>query len=156
MDETLILMDTEGKTMTSPDDSEALSARPLTPEETYYQEFATKEPVESLARLDDIAKFLIGDSATTSGLFVAAYNLALGEKALVPGPAGFAPFLLWVASIAALLRVVLPQSYPAGRNEPASWRAAVLQARRRKYRWLQAGAWLFILGILAAVYPLVK
>jgi hypothetical protein len=54
------------------------------------------------------------------------------------------------------LRVLLPHRYPTGRNEPASWKAAVLKARIRKYRWLQMGAWLFIFGILAAVYPLVK
>jgi hypothetical protein len=142
--------------MTSPDDSEAVPARPLTPEDSYYLEFATKEPVDSLARLDDIAKFLIGASATTSGLFVSAFKLVLGDKTSVPGPAGFVPFLLWAASILALLRVVVPRQYPTGRNKPASWRAAVLQARQWKYRWLQVGAWLFILGIMAAVYPLVK
>jgi hypothetical protein len=37
--------------MRSPDDSEALPSRPITPEESYYLEFATKEPVDSLARL---------------------------------------------------------------------------------------------------------
>ncbi|MGE3542067.1 MAG: hypothetical protein AB7N91_32205 [Candidatus Tectimicrobiota bacterium] len=140
----------------SPDESEELPARPLTPEEVYYQEFATKEPVDSLARLDDIAKFLIGASATTSGLFVAVYKLTLGKKETVPGPAGFAPFLLWAASILALLCVVAPQQYVTGKNTPASWRHAVLQARARKYRWLWIGAWLFILGIVTAVYPLVK
>jgi hypothetical protein len=46
-----------------------------------------------------MAKFLIGASATTSGLFVAACKLVLGEKTTAPGPAGFAPFLLWAASI---------------------------------------------------------
>ena len=142
--------------MRSPDDSEALPSRPITPEESYYLEFATKEPVDSLARLDEVAKFLIGASATTSGLFVAAFKLVLGEKTTVPGPAGFAPFLLWAASILALLRVLVPHWYPTGKNEPASWKAAVLQVRMRKYRWLQVGAWLFVLGIMAAVYPLVK
>ncbi len=142
--------------MASPDESKPLPARLPTPEDTYYLEFALKEPVDSLARLDDIAKFFIGASATTSGLFVAAFKLVLGDKTTVAGPAGYAPFLLWAASILALLRVVLPQQYATGRHEPASWRHAVLQAQRRKYRWLQIGAWLFILGILAAVYPLVK
>jgi hypothetical protein len=52
--------------------------------------------------------------------------------------------------------VVVPHRYPTGRNEPSSWQTAVHQARTRKYRWLQVGAWLFILGIMAAVYPLVK
>jgi hypothetical protein len=80
--------------MRSPDDSEALPSRSITPEESYYLEFATKEPVDSLARLDEVAKFLIGASATTSGLFVAAFKLVLGEKTTVPGPAGFAPFVL--------------------------------------------------------------
>jgi hypothetical protein len=133
-----------------------LVSRKVIDEERYFLDFATKEPVDSLARLDDVAKFLIGASATTSGLFLAAFKLVLGEKATVPGPAGFAPFLLWAASILALLRVLLPHRYPTGRNEPASWKAAVLKARIRKYRWLQVGAWLFIFGILAAVYPLVK
>jgi hypothetical protein len=142
--------------MTSPDESEALPSRKVTDEERYLLDFATKESVDSLARLDEVAKFLIGATATTSGLFLAAFKLVLGEKATVPGPAGFAPFLLWAASILALLRVLLPHRYPTGRNEPASWRDAVRQARTRKYRWLQVGAWLFIFGILAAVYPLVK
>jgi hypothetical protein len=142
--------------MTPPDENEVLASRKLTDEERYFLEFAAKEPVDSLARLDDVAKFLIGASATTSGLFLAAFKLVLGEKTTVPGPAGFVPFVLWAASILALLRVLLPHRYPTGRNEPASWKAAVLKARIRKYRWLQVGAWLFIFGILAAVYPLVK
>jgi hypothetical protein len=146
----------EGRVTIPPDESEALASRKVIDEERYFLDFATKEPVDSLARLDDVAKFLIGASATTSGLFLAAFKLVLGEKATVPGPAGFAPFLLWAASILALLRVLLPHRYPTGRNEPASWKAAVLKARIRKYRWLQVGAWLFIFGILAAVYPLVK
>jgi hypothetical protein len=146
----------EGRAMMPQDESEALPSRRVTDEERYFLDFATKEPVDSLARLDEVAKFLIGASATTSGLFLAAFKLVLGEKATVPGPAGFVPFLLWAASILALLRVLVPHQYSTGRNEPASWKAAVLQVRTRKYRWLQVGAWLFILGILAAVYPLVK
>lgn len=142
--------------MIPPNESEVLPSRKVADEERYFLEFATKEPVDSLARLDDVAKFLIGASATTSGLFLAVFKLVLGDKTTVPGPAGFVPFLLWAASILALLRVLLPHQYPTGRYEPALWRAAELQARTRKYRWLQVGAWLFIFGILAAVYPLVK
>jgi len=136
-------------------DNKPLASRKLTDEEQYFLEYATKEPVDSLARLDEVAKFLIGASATTSGLFVAAYKLSLGEKAVVPGPAGLAPFLLWAGSIVALLCVLLPHWYQTGKNEPAAWKDAVLRARQRKYRWLLAGAVLFILGIMAAVYPMI-
>jgi hypothetical protein len=39
--------------MSSPDDNEALPSHPITPEDIYYLECTTKEPVDSLARLDE-------------------------------------------------------------------------------------------------------
>lgn len=137
------------------DDPDLLPSRKLTDEERHYLEYAVKEPVDSLTRLDEVAKFLLGASATTSGLFVAAYKFALGPNATLPGLGGWLPFLLWAGSILAFLRVLLPQTYQVGQQEPASWKAAVLQARTHKYHWLQVGTWAFCLGIVAAVYPLI-
>ena len=131
--------------------AEVLSSRPINDEEKYYLEQAQKEPVERLARLEDVAKFLIGATATISGLFLAAYKLATGKES--PSGGAFTlivPFVLWSLSIAALLLVLLPLRYPAGKNEPASWKVAYQRAGTRKYRWLWVGALLFVAGLLTA------
>ena len=134
-------------------EEEVISSRALTAEEQYYLEHAYKDPVESLARIEETAKFMLGATATTSGLFVAAFKLALGESS-ASGRLWFAPFILWAAAMLALVLVLLPQSYAVGRNEPAAWKAACIQARTRKYRYLCCGTALFVVGILIAALPL--
>ena len=143
--------------MPAPNDAEpqVLPSREPTAEETFYYETAYKEPVESVKRIEDTAKFLAGAVATTSGLFVAAVKLSAGQ----PSAAGLLwqlPLALWWASLLALLLVLMPAKYKAGANEPAAWKQAFLKVRQHKYRWLVAGAVLFILGLGAAVLPLVS
>lgn len=136
------------------EEAEVLISRSMTGEENYYRERAYKEPVESIARIEEVAKFLIGATATTSGLFLAAFKLAArGNPA--PGNLWVLPFSLWAAALMILVLVLLPQDYLVGQNEPASWKAAFLSARRRKYRRLLAGAIAFIAGILSAAILLI-
>jgi hypothetical protein len=127
----------------------------LTDEEQYFHERSYKELVESIPRIEDVAKFLIGATATTSGLFLAALKLARGDK-----PVGelfwFIPFLCWALSIFALTLVLFPYRYEAGRSAPIMWKQAFRHARARKYRWLAVGTVLFVAGILSALYPLVR
>lgn len=108
--------------------------------------------MESAVRLEEAAKFLIGAVATTSGLYLAASKVVAGDGG---GVAWATPFVLWALSILALVLVLVPQRYEAGRGEPAAWKAGFLAARKRKYRWLLVGAVLFVVGVLAAVTPLV-
>ena len=49
---------------------EELTSRSLTAEEKYYYERSYKEPIESIARIEETAKFLTGVAATMSGLFL--------------------------------------------------------------------------------------
>ncbi|MEA3273891.1 MAG: hypothetical protein U9Q81_01030 [Pseudomonadota bacterium] len=132
---------------------EVLQARAATDEEKYYYEQAYKEPVQSIARIEEVAKFLVGATATTSGLFVAAYTLAVG-KDTVEGLIWFLPFIAWSLGILCQLLVLFPERYRVGRNQPASWRAAFLRARAYKYGFLLAGGTFFVAGLLLASVPL--
>jgi hypothetical protein len=147
-------MDKDEDSSMRPDttDGETIASRRLTDEQRYFFERAYKEPVESIPRLEEVAKFLVGATATTSGLFLAAFKLSLGDTTIT-GLAWFLPFLCWALGIVAFILVLFPQTYRTGRDEPASWKAAFLQARRRKYGWLFVGTLLFIAGLFAAVYP---
>lgn len=129
------------------------SSRKLTEEDRYYLEQAYKEPVEAIGRIEDTAKFLIGATATTSGLFLAAVKLALGKDVAVTHIQWFLPFLLWGASITALMLVLLPQEYKTRERDPLSWKQAFSETRRRKLRRLALGAALFILGIFSGLLP---
>jgi len=131
---------------------EELSSRPLSEEESYFYEQSYKEPVQGIARIEEVAKFLVGAVATTSGLFAAAFKLAMGNQT-ASGIAWLAPFVLWALSILTLILVLLPQKYAVGRNDPADWKAKFLEARDRKFRRLLIGALLFIAGIISAIYP---
>src|SRR5262249_33719079 len=71
---------------------EEIPSRPLTDEEQYFYERSYKELVESIPRIEDVAKFLIGATATTSGLFLAAFKLARGDKTVTEA-FWLAPFL---------------------------------------------------------------
>ncbi len=130
-----------------------LTSRPLTDEERYFFEYAYKEPVESITRIEEVAKFLIGATATTSGLFLAAFKISQGQTP-VSGLAWLVPFVCWAISILVQIVVLMPHEYRVGRSEPASWQRAFRQARTRKYRWLLIGTVFFIAGIISAVYPL--
>ena len=134
------------------DETERLPSQRLTAEDKYYLEQAYKDPVESAARLEETAKFLIGATAMTSGLFAAAYKLALG-KATATGITWFLPFLFWAASILMLTLVLLPNRYEVVRHSPADYRTAMLRARDRKWLRLAFGAGLFAVGLLFAVLP---
>jgi hypothetical protein len=139
--------------MASEDNSvEEVQSRSLTPEEQYFFECSYKEPVESIARIEDVAKFLVGASTTTSGLFLAAFKLSQGSQT-VSGVVWFVPFVLWAFSIIAFVFVLFPEEYPTGKDEPASWRQAFRAARRWKYWCLFTGAVLFICGVFSAVLP---
>lgn len=135
-------------------DKGAIPGRQLTAEEQYFYELSYKEPVESIARIEEMAKFLAGAVTGVSGLFLAAFRLALaGQPA--EGMIWYAPVVLWGASLAALMLVLLPGWYATGKNEPAAWQAACKRARWYKYVSLCAGAVLFIAGLVAATIPLV-
>ncbi len=134
---------------------EELSSSPLSEEEQYFHERSYKELVESIPRIEDVAKFLVGATATTSGLFLAAIKLARGDKT-VSELFWFVPFICWSLSIVALILVLLPRHYETGQAEPASWKDAFVQVRYWKYHWLMTGAVFFIAGILSALYPLTR
>lgn len=134
---------------------ETLSSRPPDVEEEYFYEQSYKEPVESIGRIEEVAKFLVGATATTSGLFLAAFKLVLGNSP-AQGIVWFLPFVSWSMSIVALVLVLFPQRYRAGRSQPAAWKEAFLKARRYKYACLSLGALCFVLGLLLALVPLVQ
>ncbi len=136
-------------------DIEEIVSRPMTDEERYYAEQFYKEPVESIKLIEETAKFLIGTGSGTSGLYLSAFKLSFGENIATRG-IWYMPFLLWTFSILALILVLLPRKYDTGRNEPASYKAAFLNAQKIKYRWLVWGAGFFVLGILTAVCPFLK
>ena len=138
--------------MASEENIEGVTSRRLTPEEQYFFECSYKEPVESIARIEDVAKFLVGASTTTSGLFLAAFKLAQGSQT-VSGVVWFVPFVLWALSIIAFVLVLFPEEYTTGKDEPASWRQAFHAARRWKYWCLFTGTVLFICGVFSAVLP---
>ena len=133
----------------------ALEGTPPTDEEAFYLKTAYEEPVKSLGRLEETARFLMTVAASTSGLFLAAFKLSLGSKT-VSGPAWFLPFICWAIGILLLILVLFPQKYKTGRNEPASWKEAFLRARKQKFRFLLAGTLFFIAGIVSAAYPLAR
>ncbi|MBI2877011.1 MAG: hypothetical protein HYY20_09035 [Candidatus Tectomicrobia bacterium] len=105
--------DMAAKSKGKKEEIEERPSRPLTDEERYFFEHSYKEPVESIARIEETAKFLVGATATTSGLFLAAFKLSLGSQT-VSSPAWFVPFLCWAISILGLVLVLFPQEYRTG------------------------------------------
>ncbi len=106
------------------------------------------------ARIEETAKFLLGISAGTSGLYLSVFKLAMGKTAVAGFPL-FLPFLFWAAAMVLLVLVIFPQKYETYKNEPASMKNVFLKARTIKYRRLFAGTLLFILGILSGVFVLI-
>ena len=133
---------------------ETAPARKLTAEEKYYDELIYKDPVESTTRMEDTAKFLLGITAGTSGLYLSAFKLSMG-KATVTGLFWFLPFLIWALAIVSLILVIFPEKYETYKDEPASLKSAILKARDRKYQRLFVGALFFILGIFFGVFAFV-
>ena len=125
---------------------------PPTEEEKYWLEREWKDPDESIARIEETAKFLVGAVTAVSGLFAAAWKLTMGEKP----PADrlwIAPFVVWALSVAVLLLVLFPTRYPTVKRAPESIRQAVEKARDWKYLCLVIGAILFMGGLGLALFP---
>lgn len=133
------------------DHIEELPSKKLTDRDKYYLEQGYKEPVERIGRIEEVAKFLAGATATTSGLYLAAYKIALGQQT-VTALVWFLPYLLWAASLILFVLVLLPNKYPTYENNAESWRRAFLRCGKCKYWRLMAGAVFFILGILAGTW----
>ena len=62
------------------------------PEERFYHEQAYKEPVAAIARIEEVAKFLIGAATTTSGLYLAAFKLTPATR-ITADPVWILPYL---------------------------------------------------------------
>ncbi len=129
-----------------------LVSTPLTDADRYYLEQAYKDPVERIGRIEEVAKFLAGATATTSGLYLAAFKIALGRETATAF-FWFLPYLLWAVSLLCFVLVLLPHRHPTRENDPGSWRDAFIASGNRKYRRLMAGAVFFILGILTGALP---
>ena len=142
----------EGEPAGETEPLEILRARPLTEEEKYFYEQSYKQLVEGIGRIEEVAKFMVGATATTSGLFLAAVKLVLGN-ATVSGTIWLLPFMAWALGIVFLILVLFPQRYTAKRNQPTAWKAAFLRARRNKFILLCLGTLSFVAGILLALVP---
>ncbi|MEE8587351.1 MAG: hypothetical protein V3T83_21130 [Acidobacteriota bacterium] len=132
-------------------DEELIQSVPVTDEDRFYLEQLYKEPVESLARIEDTAKFLAGATATTSGVFLAAVKLASGAAGgAAASVLWFLPVVLWVVAILLFVRVLVPRRFSVGERDPSSIKRALLELRESKYRLLQVGTWLFLGGLVSA------
>jgi len=136
------------------DEIERISSEPMSDEDRYYLERAWKEPVESISRIEDTAKFLIGATAGTSGLFLSALRLAVGSSAVMSGYQWMLPFICWSLSVICLVLVLFPRRYNTYENAPQAWKKAFLSAGKWKYAFLCLGTLLFILGILHGMWLL--
>ncbi|MEM7246494.1 MAG: hypothetical protein AAF533_14175 [Acidobacteriota bacterium] len=131
---------------------ETLPSRRLSEADKFYLEQATKEPVEATTRIEETAKYLIGATATSAGMFAAASKLALGKDP-APDVSWFLPFVFWVISILVLIFALLPNRYEVVSDSPEDFRAFLLEARDRKWRRLGLGAGLYCVGLLSATIP---
>ena len=130
---------------------ETVPARRPTAEEKYYHEMSYKAPVETTTRIEETAKYLLGIIAGISGVYLSAYQLSIG-KTPVTNFRCFLPFLFWAAAMILLVLVIFPMKYETYKNEPESLKRAVLSARNLKYYCLSAGTFLFIIGIVSALF----
>lgn len=135
---------------------ETLEASPPTDEETYYLQRYYQAPVENLAKIEDIAKFLIGATATVSGLCAAAVKLIHSSSPPAPGDSRWlTPFVLWALSIAVLVITLFLHRYKLETERtPDECRKAFIDARKWKWWTLAAGTLLFIAGRFTALFLL--
>jgi hypothetical protein len=129
-------------------DIEEIVSRPMTDEERYYVEQFYKEPVESLGRIEETAKYLIGTSSATSGLYLAAFKIAFGEVKV--HVVWLIPFVCWSLAIILLILTLIPRKHETRKNEPASYKKAFQDAHHYKFQRLMFGAGCFILGIITS------
>jgi hypothetical protein len=136
-----------------PDDpAEDIVSKNLTDADRYYLEQAYKDPVERIPRLEEAARFLAGATATTSGLFLAAFRIAYG-RGTVTGLPWFLPFLFWSASLILFILVLTPRRYTTWPDDPRAIKTTFLAIARYKYLCLLLGTVCFIAGVLAGTLP---
>lgn len=109
-----------------------LTGREPTAEEAFLLEQAYKNPVDSIERIEETAKFMVTVVTAISGLLAAAYKMAEGEKA-AGQKLWWLPFLFWMGAIVCWVVVLFPTTYGIGKQDPVSIKAALRKALGWKY-----------------------
>ena len=128
--------------------------RPLTEEERFFVTAAFKNVVESIKSIEETAKFLVGATATTSGLFLAAAKISFGESANSE-PTWLIPFTAWAISIIVLILVLYPLPYWVEKQRPLAMKKAFSKALKVKYSFLAIGALSFLFGVMYSIIILI-
>lgn len=123
-------------------------------EESYFIEASYKNTVDSIKGIEETAKFLVGATATTSGLFLAATKLSFGDSA-DPDPYWILPFISWAIAIMFLILVLFPLRYSAKAHIPLAMKKVFQLAQKIKYTFLSLGAACFIFGLIASIFIMV-
>lgn len=118
-------------------------------EEEFYLEAEFKEPVESLDRLEDLARFLITVQTTLAGLLISALRISLPKNTTL-NPWWLLPLGLWCAATLCFLLALIPRQYAHGKSQPKSFKEALISAQQYKWQKLKLGVFGFLAGLIAA------
>ena len=128
-----------------------LKARPVNEEDAHFLRLAREELPESLKRIEETARYIIGAVGAVAGLFLAGMQVKI---AVIPkgGPPGLSTAPLWLWGVSMLLAVltIFPFPYVYYKGSPESFRRYLKTARWVKWFLLLFSALTFGAGLILA------
>ena len=119
----------------------------------FYQELGYREPVDSITKIEEAAKFLAGAVTFSCGALLTAMKIGieLADKKELPIVPWCVVMGLWIASLLWLLLVLLPISDHVRTDSPTELESSFRKSRTKKYRYLVSGTICFVAGLVAGL-----
>jgi hypothetical protein len=137
----------------------------------YWRDVSNEARVQSISRLEEAAKQLVGLTATLQGLYLALFALSDLRKQLTAVASSgteawlllvfFLPILFWITSLYSATRVFVPQPRPEvniNDLDVDAWQEIQRlydQAAEKKWRWLRRSHRWLLLSFMAVLALLV-
>ena len=127
--------------------------RALSPGDQFYRELGYREPVDSISRIEDTARILIGVVTACAGVFLTTVKVINSVPATKDVDIGNSWFVLvfWGIGLLCLLDVVTPLPWKTRVDNPADLKATYRKIRRRKAVCLWIGMVMFLLGMVTGL-----
>ena len=127
-----------------------IESSPLSEREKFYWELGYKEPIESMERIEDTAKFIAGAVTGSCGLLLSSLRIAMALDPDNPPDMQYWWFVAacWVVSLLLLFLVLFPLPWFVRKNSVTDLESKYKTIRNNKYIALIAGTAAFLVGLV--------
>ena len=124
----------------------------LSPREQFYYEQGFKEPVDSITRIEETAKLLLGTITACAGVLLTSLKIIVSVDENTSFFVGsWVVIGCWAVALMFLVNVVTPLPWKTRVDDPTSLESTYRTIRKSKAMSLWIGVVLFVFGLFAGL-----